>query len=343
MRLTTKSIMQNYNRGLQESLFRWNKAQQKVLTQRNFNEVSEDPAGASRSFQLRSQFKRNSDQIDMAKQVQGILDQASTTTLQINKMITEDANVHILESVNGTTSAQDKKTYANLLRGLQHSMVLAANSNFGGRYIFGGENTRDVPFELNEQTGQLTYRGLDVNTGLPTTAVPGTTPDIAALDKLAGESLYVDLGFGLSEQGDRNLVTTSAFDSATPGIAYLGYGVDQNGDPNNVVALLGKMATTLETEPFDGTEYNRLMDKYKGCIETAINYEAELGTRAKFIETTITRLESNNDTLNERIVSIEQVDMPEAISSYLWQGYAYNAALKVGTDIVSQSLIDFMR
>lgn len=343
MRLTTKSIMQGYNRGLQDSLYRWNKAQQRVLTQRNFNSVSEDPSAANRSFQLRSQMKRNSDHIEMAKHVQGILDEVSTSTLQINKVMTEDININILESVNGTTSPEDKKVYAQLLRGAQKSIVLAANTNFGGRYIFGGANTKDVPFELDEATGQLTYHGLDVNTGLPLNAAPGTAPDIAALDKLADETLYVDLGFGLAENGDRNLVTTSAFNSATPGIGYLGYGVDDDGDPKNVVALLGKMADTLETEPFDIDSFHRMMDKYKGSMDTAVDYEAELGTRAKFIETTIDRLDSSNDVLNERIVSLEQVDMPEAISYYLWQGYAYNAALKVGTDIVSQSLIDFMR
>lgn len=343
MRLTTKSIMQNYNRGLSNALYNWNKAQQRVMTQRNFNEVSEDPSGANRSFQLRSQLKRNSDHIEMAKQVQGVLDQVTTCTLQINKLMTEDINTQILESINGTTSAQDKKTYADLLRGAQDSIILTANSNFGGKYIFGGANTKDVPFEFDKNTGTLTYRGLDVNTGLPLNAAPGTAPDIAALEKLDGETLYVDLGFGLTEQGDRNLVTTSAFNSATPGIGYLGYGVDANGDPNNVVALLGKMADTLEKDPFDEASFKRMMDKYKDCTQTAIDYEAEVGTRAKFIETTVGRLESNNDVLNERIVSVENVDMPEAISYYLWQGYAYNAALKVGTDIVSQSLIDFMR
>ena len=344
MRLTTKSIMQNYNRGLQDSLFRWNSAQNKVLTQRNFNTVAEDPSGANRSFQIRSQMKRNADQIETAKSVQNILDQVSSTTLQINKIMTEDVNVNILESMNGTVGADDRKTYAETLRGFQKSIILAANSNFGGRYILGGENTKDVPFELSEDGKTLTYRGLDVNTGLPVNPppAPNTPPDIAALDKLAKEALYVDLGFGLTEQNGQ-LVETSAFNSATPGIGYLGYGKDNDGNPNNVVALLGKMADTLEQEPFDNASFGRMLDKYKGCIETAVNYEAELGTRAKFIETTITRLESNNDTLNERIVSIEQVNMPEAISSYLWQGYAYNAALKVGTDIVSQSLIDFMR
>ncbi len=345
MRLTTKSIMQNYNRGLQNALFRWNSAQNKLLTQRNFNTVAEDPSGANRSFQLRSQMKRNSDQIDTAKNVQNVLDQVSSTTLQINKIMTEDVNMNILESMNGTVSAEDKKTYATTLRGFQKSIILAANSNFGGRYIMGGENTKDVPFELSEDGKTLTYRGLDVNTGLPLDPppAPGAAPDIAALDKLANETLYVDLGFGLTEENGQ-LVETSAFNFATPGIGYLGYGVDNNGDPNNVVALLGKMADTLEQEPFDEAAFGRMLDKYKDVgIENSVNYEANLGTKAKFIETTVNRLESNNDTLNERIVSIENVNMPEAISTYLWQGYAYNAALKVGTDIVSQSLIDFMR
>ena len=34
--------------------------------------------------------------------------------------------------------------------------------------------------------------------------------------------------------------------------------------------------------------------------------------------------------------------MAAAISEYVWQQYAYNAALKVGTSILSPSFIDFM-
>ena len=63
MRITNKAIMDHYNRGLNKALNRYAKAQDRVLTGRNFNEVSEDPAAAVRAFRLRSQFRKNAGQL----------------------------------------------------------------------------------------------------------------------------------------------------------------------------------------------------------------------------------------------------------------------------------------
>ena len=418
-RITTKSIMQGYNRGLTNALNRWNAAQNKVLTQKNFSEIWEDPAGANRSFQLRRQFRNNANSLELTSQTQSLMDQVTSATMQITDILTKDVNHDILGAINGTSSSADRATYAQTLRGMQQSIILAANSNVGGRFIFSGASTQEVPFVLSEDGKTLTYRGIDVSSTDPA--------DQAKLSSLAKETLYVDLGFGMKETTDGNgtltsitntadgtdligtvklngqsitsitdinftsmkdgdtleingttftfktgadgtnnefgnmdslitaakgsgisiagykTVSTSAFNTSTPGINLLGYGVDGDGDPKNVVALLGKMADELEKEPFDETTFNRLFGKFENCLNTATDYEASLGTKSKFLETTETRLKAYNDTLNARIAEVENVDMPEAISTYLWQGYAYNAALKVGTNIISNSLIDFMK
>ena len=39
---------------------------------------------------------------------------------------------------------------------------------------------------------------------------------------------------------------------------------------------------------------------------------------------------------------IEDVNMADAISSFLWAEYCYNAALKVGNSILSQTLMDYL-
>lgn len=41
--------------------------------------------------------------------------------------------------------------------------------------------------------------------------------------------------------------------------------------------------------------------------------------------------------------NVEGIDMAKAITDYMWNQYAYNAALKVGTSILSPSFIDFMK
>ena len=55
------------------------------------------------------------------------------------------------------------------------------------------------------------------------------------------------------------------------------------------------------------------------------------------------QLQDNAYSLQEQIVSIEDVDPADAITAYSWAQYCYNAALKVGNSILSESLMDYLR
>ncbi len=340
MRITTRSIMQGYNRNLNLALNRWNAAQNKVLTQRNFNTVAENPADANRSYNLRSQYRENAMQLEMTQQVQSLMDETVSVAMQVSGIM-KNANHDIVRAANGTNSLSERQTYAETLRGYRDSILLSVNTQVGGRYIYGGESTKAVPFvATTDANGNfvLNYRDEDVTNG-----------NMDTLKNLSDESLYIDMGFGLElnptdDATNGNIVSTSAFNSATPGINLLGYGKTDDGLSNNVVVLLEQMAQELDKEDFDSAEFGKMMDHFqKNVLQHVTTYESELGTKQQFLDGTVTRLEQYNDTINKRIVDIEQVDMPEAISTYTWMGYAYNAALKVGTDIVSNSLIDFMR
>ena len=53
-------------------------------------------------------------------------------------------------------------------------------------------------------------------------------------------------------------------------------------------------------------------------------------------------LQTVKDELDNQIVDTEDLDMAEAITSMTWAQYCYNAALRIGTNILSQSLLDYM-
>ena len=55
------------------------------------------------------------------------------------------------------------------------------------------------------------------------------------------------------------------------------------------------------------------------------------------------RLEDNKLGLSTQLDNVVNIDMADAITQFSWAQYAYNAALKVGTNILSPSFIDFMR
>lgn len=304
-------------------------AREKTLTKRNFNKISEDPASATRAFQLRRDYLKVEDYIENVKTTQSQFDSVESSAMQISN-ITKEANALILEGINGSTSVEQRKTIAISLRKMQESIVLSANSTYGDRFILGGNNTKEVPFTF--QDGNLKYRGLDVN----------DVSKMAELDHYAQEKLFVDLGFGLHEDNQGALVESSAFNTSFPGITLLGYGTE-SGVPKNIVTLLGGIADALEKPVLDQTEIKKMMDQFTTSKNEIIDFVTKLGTSSKFLENTEERLKDNRISLNENIVSVEKVDLAEAITNYSWAQYAYNAALKVGTGILSQSFIDFMR
>lgn len=333
MRVSTRAIMSGYNRNLNKTLNNLYSSQNRVLTQRNFNSIAEDPSSAARSFKLWREYSQNADYIENTKTTQELFDSVASSALQISKVLSEQVSEDALKAVNGATSQEARETYATTLRGMQETIVLSMNSSYGDRFLFGGASTKEAPFELSDD-GKLLYRGIDVNT---------TDPDeIKKLEGFMEETLYVDLGFGM-QKTNGTINSESVFDTAICGLDVVGYGQTDDGISKNVVTLLGQMADELEKENFDEDKFNKLFTQFTECKNDVADFAAEIGTDCEFLENTVTKLESNQDILNTQIISLDQVDMPAAITDYIWQEYAYNAALKVGNSLLSQSFIDFMR
>lgn len=332
MRVSTRAIMSGYNRNLNKTLNNLYSSQNRVLTQRNFNSIAEDPSSAARSFKLWREYSQNADYIENTKTTQELFDSVASSALQISKVLSEQVSEDALKAVNGATSQEARETYATTLRGMQETIVLSMNSSYGDRFLFGGASTKEAPFELND-AGELLYRG--VNT---------TDPDkIKELEGFMKETLYVDLGFGMQKTDDGSINSESVFNTAICGLDVVGYGQTDDDISKNVVTLLGQMADELEKENFDEDKFNKLFTQFTECKNDVADFAAEIGTDCEFLENTVTKLESNQDILNTQIISVDQVDMPAAITDYIWQEYAYNAALKVGNSLLSQSFIDFMR
>lgn len=334
MRISTGSIMQRYNRNLSKAIGNLDSSRMKVLTNRNFNSIAEDPAAAAQSFKLRREYNQTADHVKNIENTISLFDNIASGALDVSTMLTQDVNEDVLRAVNGATGSDARKAYAQSLRGVQESIVLSLNAKYGDRFLYGGASTKSAPFEFDVENNKLTFRNLDVN-----------TTDLAELQDLKdmmGETLYVDLGFGLEEDATSTLLGNTAFNVAVSGLSILGYGQNADGNSQNVVVLLGEMADELEKEPFDETKFGKMMDQFTESKNVASNYVAELGTRSQFLEDTKKILTDSQDTINEQILDVEEVDMAAAISDYVWQQYAYNAALKVGTSILSPSFIDFM-
>ena len=174
--------------------------------------------------------------------------------------------------------------------------------------------------------------------------------DWEKLRYLANETSYVDIGYGFQEDPvTGKLIESSAFNSALVGINFLGYGLDEDGDPRNVYSLVQRMrevAKSVESgvdwDDDTWNEFNRLVGKFENAVS---NYQTEfvdLDASTGKLKSQQELLVDNFDNLQEQYSDIEDVDMVDAITSFIWAEYCYNAALKVGNSILSESLMDYL-
>lgn len=338
LRITTSALIRNYKSNLGKSISNLDLARNKVMTRRNFTKGYQDPTGAVRESALNWKYAKNEDYIDAIDDAQSFQNAQEDAITQINTQARYLSKQYGLEAMNGTNWTLDvRKTYAAAFREAQKSMTMSMNATYGDKFVFGGADGGHTPFELKtEADGSTTllYRGVDVN-----------HPDQQdVLDEMANEQVYTDLGFGLTMDADGKVINSTAFNTSLPGINVVGYGTSEDNPniSNNIIILAGQIADELEKEDFDLEKYRELLTAFDGTRGRLVDNLTTIGTRTNFLETTKSRLEDQQLNLTEQYDNVVNVDMAEAITEFSWAQYAYNAALKIGTNILTPSFIDFM-
>lgn len=175
--------------------------------------------------------------------------------------------------------------------------------------------------------------------------------DVQKLKDMSEEEANIDLGMGLLEDADGKLVPGTYFNRALPGINMLGFGLDKDGDPNNICMILkrlGEIYSACDADsgdyasPQDEEDAMRLLNKLKDGVSFITDRYSDIDAKGAFLQQNETRLKMQGDYLAEQRADLEDVDLADAITGFSWDYYCYSAALKVGTQLLSQSLIDYM-
>lgn len=336
IRITTGGTLYNYKSQLMNSTNQLNNAYNTVLTGRRFNAYSEDPASATQAFRLRSSLATADKQATNNDTVIKKFSTAWDIIGDVYEDLTIDmGKVPALEGSNDTNLSVLPEL-GKILKSGAEAIVQDMNAKYGDNFIFGGAETLEVPFELKD--GKLYYRGQDVD----------------AMDDKAyaaiNDSLYVDIGLGFQEGANGELISSSAYDSALNGLDFLGYGTE-DGTPNNIVSIMWKMGEIFEGYDVENDTWGpsgsredaqALMEKLEGAADNLNEMYTKLDADTKYLNTNLDRLTTTKDNLNEQIVNVEDVDKAQAIMDLVWAQQAYNAALKIGTNIIPQSLLDYM-
>lgn len=385
-RITTNMMMNTYRFNLGNSTKKFSDSALKVQTGRKFHSAAEDPAAAAQAWRVRRAMINNDSYLKNTKDTYSRFSMAWTAVdTARNKMSLGGIEAAIRGETDSTASG--RQPLGQEMKDLAESIIQTINgAKYGEHFVFSGADGLNAPFTWSEDMKTLYYRGVNVNAGTvgrplnspepawanknaygipePTEDEIKNTPDgeawaayykdqtdVKKLEKMSKETTYVDLGMGIKENEDGEVVKGTAFDTSLPGINILGYGMDEDGDPKNVVMIMKKLGDVLSRcdaesgawEGGDEATADRLLRKLQDAVSELSNQHTSIDTKSKFLKSNQTRLEDQADVLQEERYNIEHVDEADAISEFLYNYSVYNAALKIGTQLLSESLIDYMR
>ncbi len=340
MRITTSAVLTNYRADLSNSTAQLDYSRNKVLSGRNFNSYAEDPASATLAFQLRRQHSTATDQLNNTTALISKYE-AAWNGLSTAKNLVEEGAKEVSLRVGSDSTGAGRQPLGEVMTSSAESIVQAMNASYGGSFVFAGNDGDTVPFSWDN--GNLLYRGIRVDS-------PEGSEDYELLQQMAAEDNFIDVGSGLAEVNGE-LVDATAFNSALSGIQMLGFGVDEDGDPKNAISIMAEIGEILsDCDPDSGAyataadeeDAERLGQKLEDAMHELINEWTNLDGQANYLNLNESQLDSTIFILNEQVLNLEQVDLADAITEFSWAQYSYNAALKVGNSILSESLMDYM-
>lgn len=311
MRVTNSMLLSNYLKNINNNLNAVGDMQQQMATGKRINKISDDPIGAISVMQIRTKLYKSEQYQKNVDKAQSWLDEAESSVLELNEVL-KSAYETAVNQATGTMDAQDKAAGAALIAQLRDHLVTIGNAKSGDKYIFGGYNVTNAPFEV-DASGRILYNGLDL--------ADETDP---ALMAIADDSINYAVGFNIT------------LDISINGAQLFGTGDD------NMYTLLDNFYNALNSDA-PTEELSGYITRIQEAQSNILSIEAEIGGKTNRLELIQNRFEDDILTYKERKSNIEDVDEAQAIMNYKMAQTVYEASLQIGSGIIQLSLADFLK
>lgn len=305
MRITNSTLSTNFLRNLSRNLKQMEKYQSQLSSGKVVSKPSDNPMLVSKIMDLSNNIMQN-------KQYKtNIQDTIGWVETQDNALGGVTAVLHRLKDLviygaNGTLADTDRQAIRDEVSMQAQQLKDILNTNFDGRYIFGGQKTKEPPFKVELDVSdklKLTYKGDESN--ISREISQGVTVDLIA-------------------DGSR---ITNASDANTKDLGVL------------IQNIMAAMEPGGDTNSLSG-ELLGDIDKH---LDNVIRVRSSVGAISNRLEAAQSRNESENLNLSKLLSEKEDIDIAEKYMEYSVMKTVYQASLSVGAQILQPSLLDYLR
>lgn len=308
---------------MNQSKGRMEKLQSQASTLKKLNTPSDDPTGASKVLEVRTDKVNNDQFLTNAKLAEAYLNNTDHALAELADIVVRAKEIALGQSSAASSNDDTRLGIAEEVTQLFQQAVVAGNRRIGDRYIFGGYKTDRPPLDGDGKymgdTGQMMIeiaRDVFVSMNVPGVMAFNTQPQSSNDTRRLESSPESRVPAGAAEDKPQS-INTNVFDELQGlRISLL------TGDVENIRNSL---------ERFDQLHASLLANR------------AKVGSRVRGLQSAHEAMDRNNITHAQLTSHIEDADMSQVMSELAKEETVFRTVLQSGERLVQPTLMNFLK
>jgi len=345
MRVTNQMLTNNFMRDVNTNLENMSKIQTQMTSGKQIQKPSDDPYKVSRVLQINSDISSNVQYGQNITDTTNYLDTTDTALGQAGDVLTR-INELLVSSGDASYTSDERQANKNEINQKIAQLSQIMNTNYDGKYIFGGTRTDTKP--VNTTTGAVTGTTggntiLSFNSKLGavidnTSAAPQADADEYGMIKA---NLSVEISQGVSMDYSVSADEINKFTTSAGGSVSL-MDVGSSATPATYTeGLLNRITDDLDTNNVSNLTGKDLSD-IGDAINNVLRLRSEVGAKSNRMTDAQSKNQDENDNMTALLSQTEDIDITQKTMEYATMQTVYTASLQTSSKILEKTLLDYL-
>ncbi|SFU52064.1 flagellar hook-associated protein 3 FlgL [Clostridium sp. DSM 8431] len=329
-RITNRMISNNYLSNMKRNLFNLNTINNQLSTGKLINRPSDNPYKTARSMQLTTSINSNAQYKTNIEDASNWLD-ATDDALSSLTNVVQRVRELMVSSGNAAYGSDESKSIAKEISERVSEITQILNTNFDGRYIFGGTKTTSKPVEATSDLDRGTYSINFIDKDGKIIDTDSTDYKQNILTEALSSKIGIEVSKGVNI--DYNVTAMGVLKFRSDKGEYVD-GLKLFDEIQNNL-LSGDMADREEVVKENLTDLDSL-------ISNILNLRSEVGAKQNRLESAGSKNRDETLNMTDVLSRTEDVDYTEKTIEYYQAQTTYTAALQVNAQILPKTLLDYL-
>lgn len=318
MRVTNQMMTNSFLRDMNRNLNNLSKLNKQLTTGKEISKPSDNPFKTARIMQMYSDISANKQYNENIKDTINWLDTTDVALEQIGNSFQRVREL-MVSAGNASYGSDELKAIKDEINEKVNEIGQILNTNFDGKYIFGGTKSSSKPVGVNIVDGNNSLSFIDKS--------GNDTADENILNQI-NSKLVVEISQGVNMEYNVNAKEILNFK-------------DASGNEIDIMSLMNDIINNLQSENSSDVVNGNLAD-IDSVLSNVNKLRGEVGAKQNRMDSAKAQNEEQNLSMTDVLSKTEDIDLAEKTIQVATLQSVYMASLQTSAKVLQATLIDFI-